>query len=212
MVKRNAELAKDALASLKGKWGLAVGTFLVYSLIIGILSNGNNVYMNSFGGGYGLTASLNILLIVIGGPLTLGVVKFSLNMSRGLDVSFEQLFDGFNNFGKAILTYLLVILSVIIGMIFFIIPGIILSLMFSQAFFILSENKDISAVDALKESARMMKGYKTKYFGLGLRFIPWALLCVLTLGIGFLWLVPYMYVSFAKFYDDIKANPIGIVE
>lgn len=212
MVKRNAELAKDALASLKGKWGLAVGTFLVYSLIIGILSSGNNAYVHSMGLGYGYMASLNVLLIVIGGPLVLGAIKFTLNISRGLNPSFEQLFDGFNNFGKAVLTYLLLVVSVAIGAIFFIIPGIILSLMFSQAFFILSDNKDISAVDALKESARMMKGYKTKYFGLGLRFIPWALLCVLTLGIGFLWLVPYMYVSFAKFYDDIKANPIGIVE
>ncbi|MGB5988478.1 MAG: DUF975 family protein [Marinifilaceae bacterium] len=210
MVKRNAELTKDALESLKGKWGLAVGTFLVYSLIIGILSSGNNAYVHSMGLGYGVSASLNILFIIIGGPIILGSMKFSLNISRGLDARFEQLFDGFNNFGKAILTFLLVSISVAIGFIFLIIPGLILSIMFSQAFFILADNKDISAVDALKESVRMMKGYKLKYLGLSLRFIPWMLLCIITLGIGFLWLVPYMYVTFAKFHDDIKANPIGI--
>jgi uncharacterized membrane protein len=52
----------------------------------------------------------------------------------------------------------------------------------------------------------MMDGYKWKYFCLGLRFIGWALLCVLTLGIGFLWLSPYIQVSYAKFYEDLKKN------
>jgi uncharacterized membrane protein len=189
MVKRNAELTKDALESLKGKWGLVVGTFLVFSIIIGILSSANNTYVHSIGINHGYVASLNTLLIIIGGPLVLGAVKFSLNISRGLDARFEQLFDGFNNFGKAILTFLLVFISVTIGTIFLVIPGLILSIMFSQAFFILADNKDISAVDALKESVRMMKGYKLKYFGLSLRFIPWVLLSVITLGIGFLWLV-----------------------
>ena len=38
-----------------------------------------------------------------------------------------------------------------------------------------------------------------------LRFIGWVLLCILTLGIGFLWLSPYIQISYAKFYEDIKA-------
>lgn len=50
----------------------------------------------------------------------------------------------------------------------------------------------------------MMKGNKWKLFCLGWRFFGWMLLCMLTLGIGFLWLVPYIKVSFAQFYDDIK--------
>lgn len=210
MVKRNAELTKDALESLKGKWGLAVGTFFVYSLIMGILSSGNNSSLYQLGIYPGYLIGLSLLSIFIGAPLVLGMSNFSLNISRGLDARFEQLFDGFNNYTKSLGTYLLYFLSVVIGTIFFIIPGIIFMLMFSQAFFILSDNKDISAVDALKESARMMKGYKTKYFGLMLRFIPWMLLCILTLGIGFLWLFPYMCITSAEFYNDIKANPIGI--
>jgi len=49
-----------------------------------------------------------------------------------------------------------------------------------------------------------MDGYKWKYFCLGLRFFGWVLLCILSLGIGFLWLMPYIHVTSAKFYDDIK--------
>jgi uncharacterized membrane protein len=43
-------------------------------------------------------------------------------------------------------------------------------------------------------------------FLLSLSFIGWALLCILTLGIGFLWLIPYINVSVAKFYQDIKGE------
>jgi len=53
-----------------------------------------------------------------------------------------------------------------------------------------------------------MDGYKWKYFRLLLRIFGLSLLCILTLGIGFLWLLPYAQVSTAKFYDDIKENQI----
>jgi uncharacterized membrane protein len=52
----------------------------------------------------------------------------------------------------------------------------------------------------------MMQGNRWKLFCLGLRFIGWGILCLLTLGIGFLWMLPYFYVSFARFYDDIQPN------
>ena len=48
-------------------------------------------------------------------------------------------------------------------------------------------------------------GCQWKYFCLQWRFFGWALLCLLTLGIGFLWLVPYIEMSNAKFYDDLKS-------
>ncbi len=51
-----------------------------------------------------------------------------------------------------------------------------------------------------------MYGYKWKFFCLNLRFLGWAILCLFTLGIGFLWLIPYMEISFAKFYDDINGR------
>lgn len=50
----------------------------------------------------------------------------------------------------------------------------------------------------------MMDGYKLKLFRLVLRFLGLGLLCILTLGIGFFWLIPYTQVCMAKFYDDVK--------
>ena len=51
-----------------------------------------------------------------------------------------------------------------------------------------------------------MDGHKMDLFLMSLSFIGWALLCILTLGIGFLWLFPYINVSIAKFYQDRKGE------
>ena len=99
-------------------------------------------------------------------------------------------------------------LLIVAGIILFIVPGIIIAIALSMTYFIIAEDDQISAVDALKKSYKMMDGHKMKYFFLCLRYIGLALLCILTLGIGFLWLVPYMYVTNAKFYDEIKDETV----
>jgi uncharacterized membrane protein len=73
-----------------------------------------------------------------------------------------------------------------------------------MTFYILADDPGIKPQDALKKSKSMMDGYKLKLFYLCLRFFLLALLCILTLGIGFLWLIPYVHVTMAKFYDDIR--------
>jgi len=67
-----------------------------------------------------------------------------------------------------------------------IVPGIIAAISYSMTFFILVEDNSIGVNEARKKSVKMMDGYKWKYFRLGLRFFLLALLCILTLGIGFL--------------------------
>ncbi len=195
MVKENRDLTAQAREALSGKWGLAVGVFFVYMLIMG------GIQVIPFAG--------SIASLILGGPLMLGIAVFSLTISRKQDARFEQLFDGFQNFGTALGTYILMAVFVFLWMLLLIIPGIIAAIAYSQAFYILAEDNNIGAMDALKKSKEMMYGYKWKYFCLGLRFIGWAILCTLTLGIGYLWLIPYMQVSFANFYEDIKDKPIA---
>ena len=52
----------------------------------------------------------------------------------------------------------------------------------------------------------MMNGHKFDLFYLHLTFIGWGILSLLTLGIGFLWLNPYMMTAQAQFYEDVKAE------
>ena len=193
MKTENLVLMQMARKSLKEKWGLAVGTFVVYMLIIGAIQATTEFFPLA-----------GLLLLAISGPMALGIAIFSINISRNQDARLEQIFQGFNNFNTSLGAYLLMLLFTFLWTLLLIIPGIIAVLSYSMTFYILADDNSIGAMEAIDKSKKMMDGYKWKYFCLGLRFIGWSLLCILTLGIGFLWLLPYMQVSMVKFYDDIK--------
>ena len=75
-----------------------------------------------------------------------------------------------------------------------------------MAYYIMNDNPYIKPIEAINKSKAMMKGYKGKYFLLGLSFIGWYLLGILTLGIGYIWLTPYVGLSTANFYENLKQN------
>jgi uncharacterized membrane protein len=87
------------------------------------------------------------------------------------------------------------------------IPSFIVSLNYSQAFFILSDRPHLSVTASLAQSRHMIFGFRWKKFCLGWRFFGWVLLALLTCGVGFLWLSPYMATANAHFYDDIRGEP-----
>lgn len=188
----NTQIMSDARESLTGKWPLAIGTFLIFLLI----SIGATLI--PFAG--------QVIGFLIAGPLAVGGAFFALNIVREQAAKTDDLFFGFNNnLGNSILAYLLVFVFVFIGFILLIIPGVIVALAFSQTWFILAENPSMDSYDAIIKSKNMMNGYKWQYFKIGLRLFGLGLLCLLTLGIGFLWLLPYQYVVYAKFYEQVKA-------
>lgn len=191
MATENLVLMKAARESLKDKWGLAIGTFVVYSLIMG---------------SFGAMQKAGLAAILVAGPMMLGAATFSLSLSRGKDAKLEQLFDGFRYFTSALLTYLLSLLYVLLWLLLLIVPGIIAGLSYAMVFYILADDPNLKPQDVLARSKEMMDGYKLKLFYLFLRFLLLAILCVLTLGIGFLWLIPYIHITMAKFYDDLKNN------
>ncbi len=98
---RNTDLMKMARQSLDGKWGLAIGAFFVIGLIKSISS---------------------FFVLIIGGPIMLGISIFSLALVRNTAIDFDYVFKGFNNFGKSLGVFLLGGLIVILGYMLFIIP------------------------------------------------------------------------------------------
>lgn len=81
---------------------------------------------------------------------------------------------------------------------------ILIDMLYSQtSYIIIRDHDDIGVIDSMRYSRKLMKGYKAKLFLLNLSFIGWAILSTLTLGIGFLWLIPYIYVSNANFFLEL---------
>jgi len=191
-MKENTQIMYEARASLNGKWPLAIGTFLILLLI-------------SMGAAL-IPLAGQIIGILIAGPLAVGGAYFALNIVRDQVAQTDDLFFSFNNnLSNSILAYLLVVAFALIGFVLLIIPGIIVALALSQTWFILAENPSMDSYDAIMGSKKMMDGYKFKLFKIQLRLLGLGLLCLLTLGIGFLWLIPYQYVVYAKFYEEVKA-------
>jgi uncharacterized membrane protein len=186
----NCEIMASARARLKGKWGISVAVILLYLVITFVL--GAIPYV-------GWVADL-----VIGGPLFVGLHVFSLAVVRSRETRVEQLFDGFSSFANGLVAYLLVVIFTMLWTLLLIVPGIIAGFSYSMTFFILADNDRTDGLEAIRKSKAMMKGNRWKLSLLLGRFTGWFLVGIFTLGIGFLWIGPYIMVSLAQFYEDIR--------
>lgn len=209
-MRTNLEILSDAWTSLKGQRLLAMGTFVVYGIIIWILALGSlgaSALIALYTDWAIISSSTSTLLQALWtGAFSLGFATFALNLSRRSNPSFEDIFSGFNHWKKATWTYLVYLVRLVLWMLLLIIPGIIKSLAYSLTFFVLSENPELSAKQAIARSEQMMYGHKWKLFLL----MIWAALLmglsILTLFIGLLWIAPWIYTAIAKFYDEVKAD------
>lgn len=125
---------------------------------------------------------------------------------------FNALFLGFTNgrFISVFLTYILNWIFITLWTILLIVPGIIKSLSYSQAFYIAKDIVDsgyeVKGTQAINASKELMKGHKMEYFVLQLSFLGWILLGFVTLGIGFLWIAPYIQMTNELFYRKLAGD------
>ena len=194
----NKQIMKDAQDSLKGKWGISIAACLIVTIITIMVSLIGGYLIHEDWGG-------NILSLFIVPPMGVGMALFFLNLYDGNKLEIRTIFNPFKEVWlNSVLAYFMMIVIIFIGSILFIIPGIIASLMFSQAFYIIAEDNKIDPYNALVKSKKMMEGNKWKLFKIILRILLLAIICILTLGIGFIWLAPYQNAVYAKFYNVIK--------
>lgn len=141
---------------------------------------------------------------------------FAIMFLRNLrDPHFDEigaLFDGFRDFGRIFLTLFLQGVYTLLWTLLLIIPGIVKAYSYAMTSYILYDNPELQGNAAIEKSMRMMRGHKLELFLLHLSFIGWALLCVLTLGIGLFWLVPYVQASQAAFYEDVKEEYLNMIQ
>lgn len=202
----NSELRASARASLEGKWGTYVLlTFIMF--IIVSLPQPYSFYLalvepeNKMGDG------VNIVWALLVYPVTWAYyVCFLYRDKEAPAPKIGELFSGFSDYLRIVGTMLLMSLYTILWSCLLIVPGIIKYFSYALTPFILKDYPELSYNAAIERSMAMMSGNKWRLFLLMLSFIGWAILCLLTAGIGFLLLYPYVYMSLAKFYEDVKAD------
>lgn len=187
--------AKDyrlkAWGSLKDKWGVIVITQLIYLAIIAACDGLTTIGIGA------------IALLLVGGPMEIGINKISLNVVRGETVEIVTLFDGFKDFVRSLILWVTNQIFIFLWTLLFVIPGIIKMYSYSMSYFILLDNPDMSANDARKKSMEMMKGNKWRLFCLDFSYIGWLLLSALTFGILSLWVAPSNRTARAFFYQSL---------
>ena len=194
-------LKTKAKAQIKGK----IGILFVITLVIGIVSALASVVL-------GLIPVVGSFLasIIVTPAFTLSMVRVYLLVIKDQKPEVKDAFSGFDDFWSAFKVTFLVGLFTFLWSLLFIIPGIIKSISYSMSMFILAENKGKSALDCINESKQMTEGHKAELFVLALSFIGWILLGSLTLGIAYIWVIPYMEATFANAYQSLK--PVDYVE
>ncbi len=191
----NEEIRREARELLKDKWlNLALIWLILYAI---------SAVLTSVTSGIG-----GVIPLILAGPFSLGIAMIFLKLRKGGDFRVEEMFDGFKEFTRSMVAYLLIALYVFLWSLLLIVPGIIACISYSMTFFILAEDPKIEAQEAMRRSKEMMHGHKTEYFMLMLSFIGWFLLSCLTFGLGFLLLSSYMTMASAIFYGKIKEMPL----
>lgn len=226
-IKTSSGLKKDALGKINGYWAIAILTCIIYSILtLTLFSNINNLdtiltkyFPNvSFFDFYRTiiyklsvfdsinTLYVRIIILLIDGPLLLGLSRFFLKICRKEDAQIKDLFFAFTNFKyfiNALSLSLLSILFIFLWTLLFIIPGIIAALKYSMALYIMSDNPEIDAMDAINRSKDLMDGNKSRLFTLYLSFIGWSLLSMFTLGIAGIFVTPYFNTAHCEFYEEL---------
>ena len=199
-----AELKSKAKEQIRGKWAVAIGTVLIANIILE-LDIGYKTASEL--GIEGLSYSLDLITVLLGGVISVGLCRFLLDMAtKREEPRFNTLFSSFDIYLKTLGVNLLITLAVLVGTLLVIVPGIIVYLMFSQVFYILSEDPSKSITQCINESVNLMNGHKWELFYLKLTFIGWWLLALVTLGIAALWVSPYQKLTEANFYLYLKNN------
>lgn len=227
-------------AALTNNWQQAMTAMLVYFAFINLIPNIIDSLLGwSYtlpGGGVITNSPSWLYLLLVAGPFTLGLVSYFIGLFRNQDTQVNHVFDGFEKFGKAFVLELLVGIFVFLWTLLFIVPGIIAAFRYSQAFLIMNDRPELSAMECINESKRIMNGNKAKLFTLILSFIGWAILAAIPSGIysglfvglneiptlfdslmmfvlsaGYLWVGAYFYTSLVVFYELLKGNITGQV-
>ncbi len=232
----SAELKRLSREQLNGHWGIAIGVNLLMQVIAStllmpfyflfILSGGRMVQYITYMIAAFIVAAVSIVI-------QCGILRIYFGFARGEEISIGMMFSEFSRRPfRYILGYLLLmviemfcimpgticfsvglvgetILAILIGVVLYLVGMVIMlvvALRYSQTFIIMLEHSEINVMEAFRMSAELMEGNMGRFFYIELSFIGWALLGLLSCGIGMLWVTPYMMQVSVNFYRSLTGE------
>ena len=206
--------AKSFIGQNARWWKMTLATIALY-----LLNGGISIYVNIVtvinrddpSTTVGYSSSIITLLLI---PFTIAASGYYLNHIRGFNPEWKSLYkEGIDNYGSYLVTGVLVNVFTFLWSLLFVVPGIIKSLAYSQANYVIHDNPRLKGKEAIEISKRMTNGFKGDLFSMYLSFIGWYILVGLTGGILSIYVTPYVETTAAMYYENLKRYSIenGIV-
>ncbi len=154
-----------------------------------------------------ITVKTTLILLVLELASVLiryGYQSYCLHVARLQKSSYYDLMDGFMVAFRAVVIWVIVAVAVYIGLLLFLVPGLIVSYAYTMAPRLLLDHPDWGPLRCLTESRRLMRGRKKDYFQLQLSLIGWKILRVFPMAAVFA--EPYVTVCNTLFYMNITGD------
>lgn len=192
MKAESRRILQDAQVSPKGFWALCLVLILAVNLV------------DSLTGAGVLAIFVTVLAALLSMVLQAGLVLYGMAVRRGERTEYLTLFDGFSMAGKIVALSLLEFVFIFLWSMLFTIPGIVAAYRYRFALYNLLENPELSASQAIALSGIQTNGMKAQLFWLDLSFIGWIFLTVVTAGVAWVYLTPYMQLADLGYYEAGK--------
>lgn len=194
------EWAKQKISGNIGNIFIGIGIIFAISLLFSL---GVGIVQIIFGETSFITFIVSLVVEFLLVPLQIGLNGYMMGFVQNDTFNRDAIFAPYDDTFKIIGASILMSFVIMVGFIFFIIPGTYLAFSYALVPYLLVTNKDLSITETLELSRKMMNGHKLDLFVLGISFLGWMLLVPCTFGIILIWLYPYMMTATTKFFVDI---------
>lgn len=232
MKRTSKELKRIARDILNNRYTIPMGAFATAWLIPSVIEIPFSLSDVSYPTTYQIIicSLAQFLILLIGQVFGAGVSQIHLNMTRGKEFRFSQLFTPFrqsaDRFFCAAFIYALIYLffcipaaagiyysyrmdelaftspALIAGVLISLIVIVIFTLNYPMVFYFLSDYPQMKVSHAFRECRLLMKGNKKRLFYILLSFIGWYVLALCSFGIALLWISPYQTQTLITLYLD----------
>ncbi|MGL5756760.1 MAG: DUF975 family protein [Paraclostridium sp.] len=221
------QIKEDSRKQLEANKKILMLATLIVTLISAVPQFVSELFITS----YKIDMIISILTIIIGTPLTLGFMILTLDCTKGRDIKLNDLLKGFDRLYQSYSTSLLQLLiifiltaplvaipivlskdsfsAMVIVSSIITISGFFFSIILSQVEYVIADKEDIAPIEAIKKSIIIIKNHIGEYIVLTLSFIGWVILVGITFGIAYIWVGPYMQLSYANFYEYAKEDKLN---
>ena len=194
------------LAAFFGTFSLSLFSWIKNGILIAILAKYIEFVPEYYSQILMVLSGVSLFQFFLGEMVHLGYIRFNLSVLDKRDIRIRDLFSCYKCFWKAIFIRVVMTSLIVLGCICFIIPGLYVWLAYAMTPYVLEERENFPVIEAMRASRKMMKGFKLRLLWLKISFIGWDILSLITLGLAFIYVVPYKKTAEAVFYNEMSGR------